>query len=70
MTPSLGKGRANEQRFKTRQIRPLRGFSVEGGVDAEMADKLIEIAAKCPVHRTLEARSAVVTKVADSEPRV
>jgi putative redox protein len=41
-----------------------RVISVEGGVDAETADKLIEIADKCPVHRTLEARSAIVTKVA------
>jgi uncharacterized OsmC-like protein/pimeloyl-ACP methyl ester carboxylesterase len=43
-----------------------RVISVEGGVDAAMAGKLIEIACKCPVHRTLEARSAVVTKVADN----
>jgi hypothetical protein len=41
-------------------------ISVEGGVDTAMADKLIEIAGKCPVHRTLEARTAVVTKVAPS----
>jgi uncharacterized OsmC-like protein len=33
-----------------------------------MADKLIEIAGKCPVHRTLEARSAIVTKVAGETP--
>jgi putative redox protein len=46
-----------------------RTISVEGGVDAAMAAKLIEIADKCPVHRTLEARSAVVTKVSDSRPR-
>jgi putative redox protein len=45
-----------------------RVISVEGGVDAAMADKLIEIAGKCPVHRTLEARSAVVTKVSDNRP--
>jgi putative redox protein len=45
-----------------------RVISVEGGVDAAMADKLIEIAGKCPVHRTLEARSAVVTKVSDCQP--
>jgi putative redox protein len=41
-----------------------RMISVEGGVDAATAAKLIEIAGRCPVHRTLEARSAVVTKVA------
>jgi putative redox protein len=45
-----------------------RVISVEGGVDTAMADKLIEIAGKCPVHRTLEARSAVVTKVAPGPP--
>ncbi len=33
-----------------------------------MAEKLIEIAGKCPVHRTLEALSAVVTKVAEDQP--
>jgi putative redox protein len=47
-----------------------RVISVEGGVDAVMADKLIEIAGKCPVHRTLEARSAVVTRVSDNAPPV
>jgi putative redox protein len=41
-----------------------RTISVEGGADAALADKLIEIAGKCPVHRTLEAGAAVVTKVA------
>jgi len=45
-----------------------RVISVEGGVDASMAEKLIEIAGKCPVHRTLEALSAVVTKVAEDQP--
>jgi putative redox protein len=39
-----------------------RVISVEGGVDAAAAAKLIEIAGKCPAHRTLEARSAIVTK--------
>ena len=42
-----------------------RVISVEGGVDTNMADKLIEIAGKCPVHRTLEAGSAVITKISD-----
>jgi uncharacterized OsmC-like protein/alpha-beta hydrolase superfamily lysophospholipase len=42
-----------------------RTIAVEGGVDAATADKLIEIAGKCPVHRTLESGSAVVTKIAE-----
>jgi uncharacterized OsmC-like protein/fermentation-respiration switch protein FrsA (DUF1100 family) len=43
-----------------------RVISIEGGVDNAMTDKLLEIADKCPVHRTLEARSAVVTTISDS----
>lgn len=42
-----------------------RIMSVEGGVDPAIADKLVEIAGKCPVHRTLETSSAVVTRLAD-----
>jgi uncharacterized OsmC-like protein/alpha-beta hydrolase superfamily lysophospholipase len=40
-----------------------RAISIEGDIDATLRDKLIEIADKCPVHRTLEAASAVVTTV-------
>jgi len=40
-----------------------RIISVEGELDAALREKLIEIAGKCPVHRTLEAVSAVVTKI-------
>jgi putative redox protein len=47
-----------------------RVISVEGGVDSVTAEKLIEIAGKCPVHRTLDTRSAVVTKIADDQPPV
>jgi putative redox protein len=42
-----------------------RSISVAGGADPALAAKLIEIANKCPVHRTLEAGAAVVTKVVD-----
>ena len=41
-----------------------RVISLAGEVDDAMADKLMDIAGKCPVHRTLETRSAIVTKVA------
>ncbi len=44
-----------------------RVISIKGGVDAAMRDKLVEIAGKCPVHRTLEARSAVVTRISDEQ---
>ncbi len=38
-----------------------REITVEGGVDAALQTKLLEIADKCPVHRTLEQASAIVT---------
>lgn len=40
-----------------------RRISVAGGIDPELAAKLVEIAGKCPVHRTLEHGAAVVTKL-------
>jgi uncharacterized OsmC-like protein/pimeloyl-ACP methyl ester carboxylesterase len=40
-----------------------RLISVEGSIDAAAREKLVEIANKCPVHRTLEASAAVVTKI-------
>jgi uncharacterized OsmC-like protein/alpha-beta hydrolase superfamily lysophospholipase len=40
-----------------------RVISIEGKVDQGLEEKLVEIAAKCPVHRTLEAASAVITKI-------
>lgn len=40
-----------------------RTISVEGEIDAALRDKLLEIAGKCPVHRTLTAASAVITAV-------
>ncbi len=45
-----------------------RVIFVDGEISREIADKLIEIAGKCPVHRTLEAGSAVVTRLADEKP--
>ncbi|PWW02234.1 putative redox protein [Hoeflea marina] len=53
-----------EQRAGTGKIdRFERIISVDGGTDPELARKLVEIAGKCPVHRTLEARSTIVTRV-------
>jgi putative redox protein len=39
-----------------------RIISLEGDLDAETRKRLLEIADKCPVHRTLEAGAAVVTR--------
>ena len=41
-----------------------RTVMVEGPLDAALRAKLAEIADKCPVHRTLEAKSAIVTTIA------
>jgi uncharacterized OsmC-like protein/fermentation-respiration switch protein FrsA (DUF1100 family) len=40
-----------------------RVISIEGKVDPGLEEKLADIAAKCPVHRTLEATSAIITKI-------
>ncbi len=41
-----------------------RIIKIEGALDQALAQKIIEIADKCPVHRTLEHSSAIVTKFA------
>ncbi|HCX68801.1 bifunctional alpha/beta hydrolase/OsmC family protein [Parvibaculum sp.] len=41
-----------------------RTIHIEGGVAPELAEKIAEIAGKCPVHKTLETSSVVVTKLA------
>ncbi|WP_417435124.1 alpha/beta fold hydrolase [Hoeflea sp.] len=40
-----------------------RIISIDGGTPDALADKIAEIAGKCPVHRTLEHGAKVVTKV-------
>ncbi|HEY9056965.1 MAG TPA: hypothetical protein VIN77_07410, partial [Aurantimonas sp.] len=40
---------------------------IEGGVPEEWEARLLEIADKCPVHRTLEASSTVTTKLVDAD---
>jgi uncharacterized OsmC-like protein/pimeloyl-ACP methyl ester carboxylesterase len=37
---------------------------IDGAIDAGLAGKVLEIAEKCPVHRTLESTSAIVTRLA------
>ncbi len=43
-----------------------RIISIEGELDDATSAKIVEIAGRCPVHRTLEGGSAVVTRVAES----
>ncbi|MDP3526089.1 MAG: osmotically inducible protein C, partial [Hoeflea sp.] len=40
-----------------------RVISIDGGAPEGLADKIAEIAGKCPVHRTLEHTAKVVTTV-------
>jgi uncharacterized OsmC-like protein len=42
-----------------------RVISMEGALDAEQRQKLMEIADKCPVHRTLTSEIHIVTRTAD-----
>ena len=42
-----------------------REIHLEGALDADQKDRLLEIADRCPVHRTLEGSSEVVTVLAD-----
>jgi uncharacterized OsmC-like protein/alpha/beta superfamily hydrolase len=42
-----------------------RVIRIEGALDAEQRKRLMEIADKCPVHRTLESEIHIVTKAAD-----
>jgi uncharacterized OsmC-like protein/pimeloyl-ACP methyl ester carboxylesterase len=54
----------DEERGSGRRIdRFERVIAVEGDLPPELADKIEEIAGKCPVHRTLESRSRVETVV-------
>lgn len=44
-----------------------RIITIDGEVPAELADKIEEIANKCPVHRTLEAHAKVATVVRSAD---
>jgi uncharacterized OsmC-like protein/alpha/beta superfamily hydrolase len=42
-----------------------RVITLDGEFDSDTREKMLKIADKCPVHKTLEAHSAIVTKLAD-----
>ncbi|MGH1420112.1 MAG: bifunctional alpha/beta hydrolase/OsmC family protein [Hyphomicrobiaceae bacterium] len=44
-----------------------REITVTGSLSPEISKKLVEIANKCPVHKTLEGKAAVVTTVSSDE---
>lgn len=45
-----------------------RTITLEGDLDAETRARLLEIADKCPVHRTLESEIDIVTRPEDGDP--
>ena len=42
-----------------------RVIAIEGALDADQRKRLMEIADKCPVHRTLTSEVRILTKEAD-----
>jgi putative redox protein len=53
-----------EQRDSNAKIDVFeRIITVEGDVDSQLEEKLLEIADKCPVHKTLEKSSVVETRI-------
>ncbi|WP_368681269.1 OsmC family protein, partial [Acinetobacter baumannii] len=42
-----------------------RAIKIEGALDAEQHQRLMEIADKCPVHRTLHSEVRILTREAD-----
>jgi putative redox protein len=42
-----------------------RDIAIDGALDVEQRKKLMEIADKCPVHRTLTSEIRIVTKAVD-----
>jgi len=38
-------------------------ISIDGDVAPEVRERLVEIAGKCPVHKTLQQTAAIVTRV-------
>jgi len=45
-----------------------RIITIEGDIDRVQRARLLEIANKCPVHKTLEAGSEVITKEKETAP--
>ncbi|HEY4164855.1 MAG TPA: alpha/beta fold hydrolase [Dongiaceae bacterium] len=62
----LSRMRVAVAHHKDKDLKPVdrfsREISMEGNLDAEQRARLLEIAERCPVHRTLEAGSAVETQ--------
>jgi putative redox protein len=42
-----------------------RDITLEGALDAQQRQRLLEIADKCPVHRTLHSEVVILSRLAD-----
>jgi putative redox protein len=51
---------------RTPADRFFRRIALDGPLDTEQRARLIEIAGRCPVHRTLEAGSAIESSLTES----
>ena len=56
-------GTARRRRDKVDEIE--REIEVEGLLDAEQRERLLEIADKCPVHRTLHSEVRIVSRLSE-----
>jgi putative redox protein len=45
-----------------------RDIKLEGNLDAAQRQRLLEIANKCPVHRTLESKPEIISQLVDDTP--
>jgi putative redox protein len=43
-----------------------RAIRIEGDLDAEQRDRLMQIANRCPVHQTLTSETVIIDRVAET----
>ncbi|KAB7627672.1 bifunctional alpha/beta hydrolase/OsmC family protein [Alkalilimnicola sp. S0819] len=60
-------GRAECEQSSGKVDRFAREIALEGALDAEQRGRLLEIAERCPVHKTLQGPIQVSTRLADGE---
>jgi len=52
-----------ETKEESRLDRIERDIQLDGGLTAQQREKLMEMAGKCPVHRSLESKITIVTRL-------
>ncbi|MEW2529287.1 OsmC family protein [Streptomyces sp. NPDC047071] len=61
-------GRAGRENGHKRADRIAREIRLDGALDADQRRRLMEIAEKCPVHRTLTEGAVITTTPAPAQP--